>query len=324
MVETVNKAAMNLKGSYNMNKVIQVQNLTKRYNDIIAVDHINFEVNEGEIFGFLGPNGAGKTTTWRMLTGIINSDEGKVHILGYDIRKEPLKVKQRIGVVPEVSNAYVDLSAWQNIVLMAELYGIPKKEAEKRAKYILTRLKLYDRRNHKVKGFSKGMKQRLILCMALINDPILLFLDEPTSGLDVKSTRMIKEILREFANNGKTIFLTTHNMEEANQLCERVAIINNGQIAVIDRPEMLKNRIKKLNSIEISFDKAIKVENLSGIPNIAEIRREGDKFKIYTKNINDLIVSLTDFAEEHELKIMTLNTKLPSLEEVFVELTEGV
>jgi ABC-2 type transport system ATP-binding protein len=307
-----------------MNQIIQVQNLTKRYDDIVAVDHINFEVNEGEIFGFLGPNGAGKTTTWRMLTGVINFDEGKAHILGYDIRDEPLKVKQHIGVVPEVSNAYVDLSAWQNIMLMAELYGINKKDAEKRAKDLLTRLNLYDRRNQKVKGYSKGMKQRLILCMALINDPILLFLDEPTSGLDVQSTRMIKEILLEFSNNGKTIFLTTHNMEEANQLCERVAIINKGQIAVIDRPETLKNRIKKLNSIEISFDKTIKAENLSGIPNIAEIRREGDKFKIYTKNINDLIASLTDFAEENKLKIMTLNTMLPSLEEVFVELTEGV
>lgn len=297
-----------------MNQVIQVQDLTKRCNDIVTVDHINFEVNEGEIFGFLGPNGAGKTTTWRMLTGILNSDEGKAHILGYDIRNEPLKVKQHIGVVPEISNAYVDLSAWQNIMLMAELYGIPKKEAEKRAKDLLTRLKLYDRRNYKFKGFSKGMKQRLILCMALISDSVLLFLDEPTGGLDVQSTHLIKEILRDFANNGKTIFLTTHNMEEANQLCERVAIINKGQIAVIDRPEMLKNRIKKLNSVEISFDKTIKVENLSGIPNIAEIKREGDKLRIYTKNINDLIASLTDFAEEHDLKIMTLNTMLPSLE----------
>lgn len=306
-----------------MNQVVQVQNLTKVYDGFIAVDHINFEVNEGEIFGFLGPNGAGKTTTWRMLTGIINSDEGKAHILGHNIRNEPLKVKQHIGVVPEVSNAYVDLSAWQNIMLMAELYGIHKKDAEKRAKDLLTRLGLYDRRNQKVKGFSKGMKQRLILCMALINDPVLLFLDEPTSGLDVQSTRLIREILREFSNNGKTIFITTHNMEEANQLCERVAIINKGQIAAIDRPETLKNKIKKLNSVEISFDKTIKIEILSKIPNIVEIRREGDKFKIYTKNINDLVSSLTDFAEEHELKIMTLNTMLPSLEEVFIELTEG-
>ncbi len=168
-----------------MEPVIQVQNLTKIYGKLMAVDHINFEVRRGEIFGFLGPNGAGKTTTLRMLTGIIKPDQGKADILGFNIQKEPLKAKQNIGVVPETSNAYVDLSAWQNMILMSELYGIPKKEAENRAKNLLERLNLYDRREDKVKGFSKGMKQRLILCMALVNDPQIIFLDEPTSGLDV-------------------------------------------------------------------------------------------------------------------------------------------
>ena len=304
-----------------MNQIVKVHNLTKVYDGFFAVDHVNFSVNKGEIFGFLGPNGAGKTTTWRMLTGIINPDEGEANILGCNIQDEPLKVKQHIGVVPETSNAYVDLSAWQNIILMAELYGIPKKDAETRANNLLNKLGLYERKNQKVKGFSKGMKQRLILCMALVNDPILLFLDEPTSGLDVQSRRIIKNILREFSNEGKTIFLTTHDMEEANQLCERVAIINKGKIATIDRPETLKNRIKKLNSVEISFDKIVNLQELSEISNVVEIKSEGDKFRIYTKNINDLIYSLTDFAEEHELKIMTLNTLLPSLEEVFIELT---
>ena len=304
-------------------KIVEVQNLTKVYHGFTAVDHINFEVNEGEIFGFLGPNGAGKTTTWRMLTGIINPDEGEAHILGYNIQNEPLKVKQHFGVVPETSNAYVDLSAWQNIILMAELYGIPKKDAETRAKNLLDKLGLYERKDQKVKGFSKGMKQRLILCMALINDPTLLFLDEPTSGLDVQSRRLIKDILQELSGEGKTIFLTTHDMEEANQLCERVAIINRGKIAIIDRPETLKNRIKKLNSVEISFDRSINIQEFSEISDAAEVKMEGDKFRIYTKNINDLILSLTHFAEERGLKIMTMNTLLPSLEEVFIELTGG-
>lgn len=307
-----------------MDYVVEVQNLTKIYNKLVAVDHINFQVEKGEIFGFLGPNGAGKTTTVRMLTGIIKPNQGHAIILGHDIQNEPLKAKQNIGVVPETSNAYVDLSAWQNMMLMADLYGVPKEEAETRAENLLSRLGLYERKNNKVKGFSKGMKQRLILCMALINDPVLIFLDEPTSGLDVQSSRMIREILLEFPEEGKTIFLTTHNMDEASHLCDRVAIIHNGQIAAIDRPATLKNTIKKLNSVEISFNISIKADVLSEIPYINDIRKEGDKFIISTDNVDSLIHSLTDFAESRDLKIISLNTMAPSLEEVFVKLTGEV
>ncbi len=308
-------------GQNTMEHVIHVQNLTKIYGKLIAVDHINFDVHKGEIFGFLGPNGAGKTTTLRMLTGIIKPNQGKADILGFNIQKEPLKAKQNIGVVPETSNAYVDLSAWQNMMLMSELYGIPKKEAERRSKSLLERLNLYDRRNDKVKGFSKGMKQRLILCMALVNDPQIIFLDEPTSGLDVHSSLLIRDILQEFPDHNKTIFLTTHNMDEANYLCDRVAIINKGKIAAIDRPGNLKNTIKKLKSIEVSFDKTVNIQKLSTIPNINEVRKEGDKFIIDTDNINDLIHSVTNFAQQENLKIITLNTRDPSLEEVFLKIT---
>lgn len=307
-----------------MDYVVEVQNLTKIYNKLVAVDHINFQVEKGEIFGFLGPNGAGKTTTLRMLTGVIKPDEGKADILEYNIQKEPLKAKQNIGVVPETSNAYIDLTAWQNMMLMAELYGVPKNDAKKRAEDLMKKLNIYDRKDSKVKGFSKGMKQRLILCMALINDPILVFLDEPTSGLDVQSSQMIREILQEFSKEGKTIFLTTHNMDEANRLCDRVAIINHGKIAAIDRPSKLKNIIKQLNSVEISFDKTISIGSLSEISHISEIRKEGDKFIISTDNVNGLLKNLTDFAESQNLKIMGLNTLAPSLEEVFIQLTGEV
>lgn len=151
-----------------MNVAIAVQNLTKRYGDIGAVDRISFEVKEGEIFGFLGPNGAGKTTTIRILTGIIKPDEGKATIMGHDIGKEPLQAKQIMGIVPEMSNAYIDLSAWNNLMLIGELYGVPKKQRTERAESLLEKFGLHDRRNQLVRGFSKGMKQRLILCMALI------------------------------------------------------------------------------------------------------------------------------------------------------------
>lgn len=305
-----------------MQYVVEVHNLVKNFKKIQAVNGVEFKVEKGEIFGFLGPNGAGKTTTIRMLTGIIQPDNGKAVILGHDIQKEPLKAKEHLGVVPETSNAYIDLSARQNISLIADLYGVPKKEAENRADELLKEFGLYDRREDKVKGFSKGMKQRLILAMALINDPQLLFLDEPTSGLDVQSSILIRQMLIKLHEKGKTILLTTHNLEEANKLCERIAIINKGKIAAIDTPENLKKMIKKLNTIEVTFDGPVNIQELSQLPEIQDISKKGDKYSLNTDNINNLILTLTEYSRSKNIKINSLNTLDPSLEEVFIELIE--
>lgn len=205
--------------------------LEKSFNNIVAVDRVSFSVDEGEVFGFLGPNGAGKTTTVRMLTGVIRPDGGSARVLGHDIVREPILAKQRFGVVPETANAYVDLTTRQNLMLMAELYGLDSQVAEERAATLLTGLGLFERRDAKVQGFSKGMKQRLILAMALLHDPDLLFLDEPTSGLDVQSTHLITGMLRDLNAAGTTVFLTTHNMDEANRLCDRVAIMRRRRLA---------------------------------------------------------------------------------------------
>lgn len=304
-----------------MDNVVEVQKLVKSYQKIKAVDGVEFQVKEGEIFGFLGPNGAGKTTTVRMLTGIIKPDSGKAYIMGFDVQKEPLKAKEHLGVVPETSNAYVDLSAWQNLILTADLYGVPKEVAEKRANTLLKDFNLLERKDDKVKGFSKGMKQRLILAMALINDPRLLFLDEPTSGLDIQSSILIRKMLLHLRDKGKTIFLTTHNLEEANHLCERIAIINQGKIAAIDTPENLKNMIKKLNSIEVTFDSPVDIQKLSKLLEIHDIHKKDDKFILNTNNVNELILAVTEFAKSENIKILSLNTLNPSLEEVFIELT---
>jgi ABC-2 type transport system ATP-binding protein len=243
--------------------VIEVDNLTKYYGELKAVDHISFEVEEGKIFGFLGPNGAGKTTTVRMLTGVIIPDEGTARIMEYDIMKEPIKAKEVMGIVPEASNAYVDFSAWSNLMLIGELYGVPKKERELKAEELLQKFGLHERKNEKVKGFSRGMKQRLLICMALVNSPQLLFLDEPTIALDVQSARIIRDLLLELNRDGVTIFLTTHNMEEANLLCDEVAIINHGKIAAIDSPEKLRTKIGRLNAVEVSFTSPPNLEKLS-------------------------------------------------------------
>ena len=304
-----------------MKNVIEVTELRKNYNELTAVDRISFEVEEGEVFGFLGPNGAGKTTTVRMLTGIIKPTSGRISIMGFGIEQDPIKAKQLIGVVPELSNAYNELSAWNNLQFMAELYGVSKRVAEERAEKLLTKFDLYDRRDHKVKTFSKGMKQKLTIAMALMNDPAILFLDEPTSGLDVRSARLIKKMMRELNNAGTTIFLTTHYMEEANQLCSRVAIINHGRIAAIDAPEKLKTRIGGLEWVEISFDMHVSVSDLPDIPQVLEVRSSGDKLQLYTDEPGSTISRLVDYARSTDRTIVTLNTLTPTLEDVFIKLT---
>lgn len=303
-----------------MNVPIEVENLTKRFGKITAVDHISFKVKRGEIFGFLGPNGAGKTTTIRILTGILKPDEGKVIVAGYNVLEKPVKVKQCIGVVPEVSNAYVDLSAWDNLMLVGKLYGVPKGERIERATKLLKEFGLYEARNRLVRGFSKGMKQKLLLCMALINDPKILFLDEPTSGLDVESARLLREKIQRYNSEGKTIFLSTHNMEEANRLCHRIAIINHGKIAAIDTPENLRTQSIELQHVEVAFDKPVKLEEISKHPEIIKILSTGNKVRIYTANPSSVIEFILELAKKRKMRISSLNTMMPSLEDIFVKL----
>jgi len=307
----------------NENLVIKVSNLTKFYRETIGVDHISFEIRGREIFGFLGPNGAGKTTTIRILTGILLPDEGEAKIMGIDIIKDPIAAKRIMGVVPEVCNVYVDLSAWENMILMGKLYGVRKDEREKKAEEILQKFGLWQRKDEKTRRFSKGMKQRLILAMSLIHNPEVLFLDEPTSGLDVQSSRMIREVLQELKLKGKTIFLTTHNIEEANLLCDRVAIINKGKIVAIDTPERLKGAFQKTQSVEVAFDRIpLNIKEIENIPHVNSCQRLGDKLRLYTPNPDRVIRKLTEYSEKNNLRFISLSILGPSLEDVFVKLTE--
>jgi len=303
---------------------IEVDNLTKLFGDFTAVNHLDFKVKNGEIFGFLGPNGAGKTTTVRMLTGIIKPSSGKVSIMGLDVRRDPIKAKQIMGVVPELSNAYTELTAWNNLQFMAELYGVPKKDARQRAEELLRKFDLYERKDHKVRIFSKGMKQKLILAMSLMNDPEILFLDEPTSGLDVMSARLIKDMVLELNKEGKTIFLTTHYMEEANQLCNKIAVINHGKIAAIDAPEKLKMKVGGLEWVEISFNTPVDISDFHTMPGVIDVRMSGDKLRLYTDEPGRMVYQLVDYSRSNDLEIVTLNTLTPTLEDVFIKLTGDV
>jgi ABC-2 type transport system ATP-binding protein len=298
---------------------IAVSNITKQYGMLTAVDNISFAVGTGEFFGFLGPNGAGKTTTVRMLTGVIEADDGVALLKGS--RAGSLKAKQMAGVVPEMANAYVDLSAWDNLMLMAKLYGVASSKAKERSQALLESLGLIERKDSLVKTYSKGMKQRLILSMALVSNPEILFLDEPTSGLDVQSTRLIKDLLRSLNASGKTIFLTTHDMDEANQLCNRVAIINKGRIVAIDAPEKLRMATSGRHSVEVSFTGRVNPEGLAKLTGVKEVEKVGDKYRIYTDNPSELVITLVNYSSAAGLKIVTLNMLAPSLEDAFIALT---
>ncbi len=217
-------------------KAIQVNKLTRDYKNLRAVDQISFEVEPGEIFGFLGPNGAGKTTTIRMLTGQLRPTAGMAQVAGWNIVDQREQLQPRIGVVFEYQNIYERLSARDNLVFTARLYGVDKNRVDK----VIEMVGLTDWADEQTKKYSNGMKQRLLIARALLPCPEVIFLDEPTKGLDPGVARAIRNIVTELAKQGVTIFLTTHYMEEADQLCDRVAILNQGQIVALDTAQLLK------------------------------------------------------------------------------------
>jgi ABC-2 type transport system ATP-binding protein len=306
-----------------MEIAIKTVNLTKYYGELLAVDHINFEVKKGEIFGFLGPNGAGKTTTTRMLIGISTPTEGNAEVMGYNIQKQSVEAKELMGIVPDISNVYTDLTAWENLTFTGRLYDMQKAERNRRAEELLQLFGLFARRHENVDGFSRGMKRKLCIAMALMNKSSILFLDEPTSGLDVQSVLTIRNLVKKLNADGLTIFLTTHNMEEANQMCDRVAIINKGKIAAIDTPEKLKRTIKKLQAIEISFVDSTKnlIPELKTIHGVTEVVKHGDKYHLNTDSPPKTLSEIWRYASLNNLELNTVNTLGPSLEDVFVSLT---
>jgi ABC-2 type transport system ATP-binding protein len=310
-----------------MNNAIEVNELTKLYGraeaSVLAVDHINFEVRKGEVFGFLGPNGAGKTTTQRMLTTLLEPTEGRIVIHGHDLAHDAYPVKRQMGLVPEESSVYTELTAWDNLMFTAQLYRVGRAERDERARELLETFGLWEKRAVKVETFSKGMRRRLSIAMAIIHRPSLLFLDEPTPGLDAQSARAIRDLLRRLNAEGTTICLSTHQIEEANQLCDRVAIINHGRIAAIDTPERLKAAFRRVQSVEVALepDGGAHGEPLSTLPGVTTPVKMGDKWRLYTQDPSALLPQVMDYARSHDLRVVSLNTLGPSLEDVFLDIT---
>jgi ABC-2 type transport system ATP-binding protein len=302
---------------------IEVMNLVKQYGQRTALGGVSFSVEEGETFGYLGPNGAGKTTTIRILTGMTQATSGTARILSHDIRTDTIRAKQYIGVVPETSNVYDDLSAWHNLIFNAELYGVPAHARNAAAKRLLDLFDLFDRKDDRVRGFSKGMKRRLTIAMGLVNDPRILFLDEPTSGLDIQSNLIIRDVIRELTDRGVTVFLTTHNIEEANVTCRRVAIINHSRIAAIDAPERLKGTFESVKSLEVGLDRITPavLTALRTLPLVNDLVQEGDKVRLLTHDPIRVLDEVREYTSIHGIPVLSVCTLGPSLEDVFIRIT---
>lgn len=304
--------------------VIQASDLTRFYGQILAVDHINFEVEKGEIFGFLGPNGAGKTTTIRMLTGLSKPTDGKASVLGFDVNSELVKAKKSIGVVPEMSNLYDELSAMDNLLFMAQLYGVPRAQRRKRAEELLKTFGLYERKDGLFRTFSRGMKRALVIAAALIHSPEILFLDEPTVGLDVVASRSLRNLIGNLRQQGITIFLTTHYLEEADLLCDRVAILVGGRIVKTDSPRVLKAAAEEESVVEFSFEGEISglSEDLSNrFPGVKIVAVDHDRVRIYGGTPTDVYANVFQFAKDKGVEIHSVNSIQPSLEDAFIKIT---
>jgi ABC-2 type transport system ATP-binding protein len=291
---------------------------------LVAVDHISFQVKKGELFGFLGPNGAGKTTTIRVLTGLSKATAGSANILGFDVKSEIVKAKKYIGVVPEASNLYDELSALDNLVFIARLYGIPRNQCKTRAEELLKTFRLYERKDHLFRTFSRGMKRALTIAAALIHSPKLLFLDEPTVGLDVVAARSLRNLISKLHSQGITIFLTTHYMEEADLLCDRIAILVKGQIAEVGTPEKLKSIAEEESIIEFTFDRMEGkfVEELSErLPQLKTAPFDQNSMRIYGGTPTHILETVLQYAKNRGMEIIAVKSVKPSLEDAFVKIT---
>jgi ABC-2 type transport system ATP-binding protein len=307
---------------------IETRDLTRYYGDLCAVDHLDLTVGEGELFGFLGPNGAGKTTTIRMLTGLIRPDQGTARVQGFDIKDDPLAVKARVGVVPQRSNLYGELSARENLIFAAKLYGLPRDRRGDRADELLADFELSARAQTPFRALSGGMKRRLTIAAALVHEPEVLFLDEPTTGLDVHAARALRGIITDLKAQGVTIFLTTHLIHEAEILADRVAIIVRGRLIAVDTPDALQARVQDESVLEVELSTVddgllTALRGAAGVRHLSRI--DGERLRLVV-DAPDValrgVLAVLDELDEHYARLEAVQSITPSLEDAFVALTD--
>jgi ABC-2 type transport system ATP-binding protein len=304
-----------------LEEAIAAWNLTKEYDGLLAVDHVSFEVSRGEVFGFLGPNGAGKTSTIRMLVGLTEPSEGSASVAGYDIRKEIVEVKRRVGVVPETSNLYDELTAGENLLFASQLYNVPRGERPNRIQELLERFHLTDRRDTKFGKLSRGLKRRVVIAAALVHRPEIVFMDEPTTGLDVVSARSLRTYIQELQKEGTTVFLTTHYIEEADQLADRIALIVKGNIVTVDTPDRIKDKVKGTPIVEAVLSREPNRLMVEKLGELGSVDWDERRISITTGNVMVALESLIHLAKQEGLEVQDIQTQRPSLEDAFVELT---
>jgi ABC-2 type transport system ATP-binding protein len=299
-----------------MRPVIQVSRVRKSYGATVAVDEVSFEVYDGEIFGLIGPNGAGKTTTMECIEGLRTPDRGSISVLGLDPFKDVYKLQDRIGVQLQQAQLQKRIKVWEALDLWASLYQKKGIDGER----LLEQLGLVDKRDAWFMNLSGGQKQRLFIALALINDPEVVFLDELTTGLDPQSRRAIWDLVRGIRERGKTVFLTTHLMEEAERLCDRVAIIEHGRIIDIDRPESLVKRHCPERTVLLATDDRTAEEHFRTIPRVEAVIRTDSQLTIRGRG-DDLVTEVIRSLSENRIRVTDFRTILPNLEDVFLKLT---
>jgi ABC-2 type transport system ATP-binding protein len=303
--------------------VIEVLNIAKRFGEVQALDSITFDVRRGEVFGLLGPNGAGKTTTINILTGLARPDAGAIRIAGIDCTDNPKAAQHLIGVVPDESNLYPELSGFENLCFCASLYGMRKTPRQSRSRELLDVFSLAEAAGRKFGGYSKGMKRKLTIAAGIIHRPSILFLDEPTTGIDVASARQIRQLISGLNSDGTTVFLTTHYIEEAERLCHRIAFIVSGRIARIDTVENLMGQAD--NRHVVQFAVSNRAAELS-----AAIAAEFANLKCQAVNDGGIRIEspqpvrvgpLVRFLEDRGAEVSEARKVRPSLEDIFVQVT---
>ena len=298
---------------------IAVSGLSKSYGSLKALSEVSFSVRRGEIFAYLGPNGAGKTTTIRILSGLLHRDAGEMSICGADVAKEPVFVKERIGVVPDESNLYPELTCRRNLEYMGELYGLPRGGRTSRAAELLSFFDLTDRATTPFGALSRGLKRRLTIAAALVHDPEVVFLDEPTSGLDVPSSRALRELIRTINRQGATVFLTTHNLHEAEALSHRVLILIKGRVAALGTPGEIRQRVQHLNLLSVAFSSEIEAARLlRACPAVLNASPQNGAWRLEIAEAQAALEQLVAFAAGEGLRISEINTITASLEDAFM------
>jgi len=303
--------------------IIEVRGLAKRFGDVVAVAGVDFDVREGELFGFLGPNGAGKTTTINMLTGLARPDAGTIRIAGIDCSTNPKAAQHLMGVVPDESNLYPELTGFENLCFCGALYGMGKRDRQARARELLDRFGLADAAGRKFAGYSRGMKRKLTIAAGIIHNPPILFLDEPTSGIDVASARQIRQLIADLDAGGTTIFLTTHYIEEAERLCRRIAFIVRGRIVRIDTVENLMQQTEGRHVVRFAVSSSASElcdEITAEFPNLQCQPVPGGGIRVESHE-PVRVGPLVRLLEDRGVEVFEARKVQPSLEEVFVRVT---